>query len=277
MNESVFKEILGEAVMLGSNAADAAPEHEFSAKHTRAMKRILSRFERNSRRLRKNTEIEYKSKPLLSLKKRVLIAAVVIILMALFAGWRRVAEGLYKLDSGSQRGFTVNENLLPKTKTQAVPTHKITDAQINYLKSEFDLDYLSARGISSEEYGKFILELVEMNVFSLDDARNLFGVMPFNASHKGYLYKEDAGYVNPFGGENYLGEDALQSGLAVEYLKARYGGLSENEYVEMAEELVNQRRECLSVIEEIFERSTQKTQSSPEVKNPAVTIKNIEY
>ncbi len=292
MNETVFREILKEAVMLEYNAVDNAVEHKFSFKHRCAMKRIFARFERNVHKLeqKKNAAMQYKfeNNSRLSLKQRIIIAAIVIILMAFLAGWMWIVEGLYKIDSNSLKGYTVNDAMLSQIKKQVktdnpTPTHEITDEQIEWLSSKYDLDFLRTCSFTDEEYGKFILDLVKLNVFSIEDVENMYGVMPFNANHKGYLYALETesgktGYVNPFGGEdNYIDEGDLQNDLIIEYLKSKYNGLSEEEYVKMAEEYAAQRRECLSVIEDIFDRSSNKVDSHIDFSNPAVTIQNIEY
>lgn len=283
MAETVFREILREAVMLDNNATDNVPEHKFSLKHKLAMKRVFARFERKANRINPETPYKFEHKSRLSLKQRVVITAVLILLMAFLVGWKWIAEGLFKIDSSSLKGYTVNKTMLSKAKTNSAPTHKITEEQIDWLKSKYDLDFLSACSIENEEYGKFILDLVELNVFSVDDVENMYGVMRFNANHKGYLYAVETddgktGYVNPFGGEdNYLNEEELQNGLILEYLKSKCEGLSEEEYVKMAEELAAQRRECLSVIEEIFDNASSQNANAARASNHAVIIQNIDY
>lgn len=285
MSETVFRDILRAAVVLDYDSFENVPEHKFSLRHKLAMKRIFSRFERNANNHSEIVKVsnEFENKPRLSLKQRIIITAILILLMAFLVGWMWIADGLFKIDNGSLKGYTVNETMLSKAKSHIsadnpVPTHKITEEQIEWLKSKYDLEFLSVCSITNEEYGKFILDLVKLNVFSIEDVEKMYGVMPFNANHKGYLYAFDTkdgktGYVNPFGGEdNYLDEESLQNGLILEYLKSEYNGLSEEEHFEMAEELAAQRRECLSVIDYIFNR----TSASNDI-NPAVTIQNINY
>lgn len=90
MNETVFKEILSEAVMLDCIAADSVPGHKFSFKHKCAMKRIFARLERNANKLgnRENAKMQYgfENKSHLSVKRRVIIAAILILFMAFFGG-----------------------------------------------------------------------------------------------------------------------------------------------------------------------------------------------
>ena len=51
MNESVFRELLGESLKREYAEFDKVPEHKFSLKHRRAMKRIFIKYERNKRNL----------------------------------------------------------------------------------------------------------------------------------------------------------------------------------------------------------------------------------
>lgn len=91
MNESVFKEILGEALKCGLAEYGNAPEHKFSLKHKLAMKKVFARYERNVGKLCKNDTsemaqiTEYKSG--YSFKRNLLVAMLVIILMAFLVGW----------------------------------------------------------------------------------------------------------------------------------------------------------------------------------------------
>lgn len=91
MNESVFKEILGDALKSGLAEFDNVPEHKFSLKHRIAMKRIFSRFERNVRKPRayEHAEplIKDEHKTRLNFRQRLLISLLVIILMSFLVGW----------------------------------------------------------------------------------------------------------------------------------------------------------------------------------------------
>lgn len=91
MNETLFKEILGEFVKRNYAEFDNAPEHKFSLKHRLAMKHIFSRYERNVHDLRKNkkTETPFTNiyKPHTNLKQRLIIVTVIVILMTLLVGW----------------------------------------------------------------------------------------------------------------------------------------------------------------------------------------------
>lgn len=175
---------------------------------------------------------------------------------------------LFNIDHNTLEGYTVNDSALAKVKEwlnaegidadSRTPTHDISEEQIEWLSSRYDFNFLNACCFTHEEFGNFVLDLAYLNVFSLDEVKNMYGVMPFNANHKGYLRKLEtdggtAGFVNPFSGEGDLIEDEdLLAGLIMEYLKAKYTGLTEKEYERMTEEFAAQRRERLTVIEDFF-------------------------
>lgn len=91
MNEGIFKEILAEAVACEFAEFDNAPEHRFTLKHRFAMKRIFAQFEKNAHKFRENKTGEICStneeKPHISIRQRLLIATVIIILMTFLIGW----------------------------------------------------------------------------------------------------------------------------------------------------------------------------------------------
>ncbi len=191
---------------------------------------------------------------------------------------RWTSSSLYTLDIDTLEGYRVNREALERVREQLrsegidaesrTPTHEITDEQMEWLNSRYDLDFLSACSFSHPDYGNFMLDLAYLNVFSLDEVENMYGVMPFNANHKGYLYKLDtgdglSGYVNPFGGvDNYLDNDDLYTQLIMEYLKIKYTGRSEKEYERMTEDFKVQRLERMMIIEDFFARAAEKSDNN---------------
>lgn len=139
---------------------------------------------------------------------------------------------------------------------------------MEWLNSRYDLDFLSACSFSHPDYGNFMLDLAYLNVFSLDEVENMYGVMPFNANHKGYLYKLDTGgglscYVNPFGGvDNYLDDDDLYTQLIMEYLKIKYTGRTDKEYERMTEDFKAQRVERMMILKDFFARAAEKSDNN---------------
>ena len=108
---------------------------------------------------------------------------------------RWTSNSLYTLDVDTLEGYRVNREALEKVREQLrsegidadsrTPTHEITDEQMEWLGSRYDLDFLSACCFSHPDYGNFMLDLAYLNVFSLDEVENMYGVLPFNANHKG--------------------------------------------------------------------------------------------
>lgn len=184
---------------------------------------------------------------------------------------RWTSERLYTNDASTLEGYRVNRNALSKVKKQLeaegidadsrTPTHEITNEQMEWLSSRYDLDFLNACSHTHEEYGNFMLDLAYLNVFSLDEIENMYGVMPFNENHKGYLYKMDtgdglSGFVNPFGGiGNYVDQEDLYTQLIMEYLRVKCTGRTEKEYEQMAKDFATQRTERMSIIKDFFDRA----------------------
>lgn len=195
---------------------------------------------------------------------------------------------LYTLDVNTPEGYKVNRAALAKVRERLkeegidadsrTPTHEITDEQMEWLGSRYDLEFLSICSFTHEEYGNFMLDLAYLNVFSLDEVENMYGVMPFNSNHKGYLYKMDtgdglSGYVNAFGGpESYDDEDDLYTRLIMEYIKIKYTGRTESEYEQMSKDFAAQRMERMMVIENFFARVSENMESN----NAAVSKPVIE-
>lgn len=177
---------------------------------------------------------------------------------------RWTSKQLYTLDIDTLEGYRVNEEALSKVKEQLraegidpdsrTPTHEITDEQTEWLASRYDFDFLSVCSISHTEYGNFMLDLAYLNVFSLDEVRDMFGVLPFNANHKAYVYKHgpDGGYLNEDGSVD--DDKDLLADLLMEYIKIKYSGHTEKEYERMTEEFTAKIQERTSVITEFFNR-----------------------
>lgn len=91
MSENVLKEIMLEVHKIECGVPDDLPDFKPSLRHRLAMKRIFSRFEKNARKLRDARTIQ--EPPIIehrtrrySIKQRLLIAMLIIILMTFLAG-----------------------------------------------------------------------------------------------------------------------------------------------------------------------------------------------
>lgn len=161
MNETVFRELLGESLRREFAEFDNAPEHKFSLRHKLAMKRILERYEKNARELKGGyTPLQSESMPYYSIKQRMIFALVVIILMTLLAGW-------------------------------FIPIRGITDQQIDWLRSRYDFQNMKTAicitvnvdensscpwvGVFKEndEYVNFLADLVDMGLYTEDEMETI--------------------------------------------------------------------------------------------------------
>ena len=91
MNENILKDILLEVHEIECGVRDDLPDYKPSLRHRLAMKRIFARFDRNTRKLR-NTRSTVEA-PIIerrtirySIKQRILLATLIIILMVFLAG-----------------------------------------------------------------------------------------------------------------------------------------------------------------------------------------------
>ena len=104
MNNTILKRVLEKSIERELAEYDNAPEHKFSLKHRIAMKRIFKWYEKNTR---KTMELSVQTMPHYGLKQKVIFALVIVILMTLITGW-------------------------------FFPLHRITEPQINWLRSRYD-------------------------------------------------------------------------------------------------------------------------------------------
>lgn len=128
MNERLLKKLLEESLIQEYAEFDNAPEHKFSLKHRLAMKRIFARFERNIRIIQKPEAAEPRTidecKPHRSLKQRLIIAAVIIILMTFLLGWSIVL-----FDSKGFRGILVDSGYTEINVTDLQSCPKIIECE----------------------------------------------------------------------------------------------------------------------------------------------------
>lgn len=196
-------------------------------------------------------------------------------------------ERLYTLDEDAPEGYRVNRSALAEVRAhlkeegveadKRTPTHEITDEQMDWLGSRYDLEFLSICSFTHPEYGNFMLDLAYLNVFSLDEVENMYGVMPFNANNKAYLYYH--GELNTGKGAGYMLGDGNMSDdwedvytkVIMEYLKVKYTGRTESEYRRMTEEMKIQRLERMMIIEDFFARIPEnKEDNYAAVSKPAI-------
>lgn len=126
MNENILKDILLEVHKIECGVGDDLPDYKPSLRHRFAMKRIFARFDKNTRKL-KNTRstveaptIERRTRRY-SIKQRILIATLIIILMAFLVGCasaivKFVSEHFNgKVNEDNTQLFVINLDNCPQT------------------------------------------------------------------------------------------------------------------------------------------------------------------
>lgn len=180
MNESVFREILGESLRREFAEFDNAPEHKFSFRHRLAMKRVFAKYEKNARGFSKIEFVE--TMPHYGLKQRIIFALVIIILMTLLTGW-------------------------------FFPIRGITEVQIDWLRSRYDFSAMKMYTVEAtnydnelpyslvgvfrktDEYCGFLADLVDLEVYSEEEMHKLqYQESPLdtrpNGFKNGYILEE---------------------------------------------------------------------------------------
>lgn len=91
MNENILEEIVAESYRREYKQYDNAPEHNFSIKHKLNMKRIFARYARNVNKIKqiqpKRHLEETTHSHNLSLRQKLFVAVLIIVLMSLLVGW----------------------------------------------------------------------------------------------------------------------------------------------------------------------------------------------
>lgn len=186
---------------------------------------------------------------------------------------RWIDVSLYTFDS-SPRGYSVNEDALAKVREalkaeginadKRTPTHEITDEQLEWLSSKYDLHCMSVCVVSEPEFGNFMLDLAYLNVFSLDEVENMWLFPPQTDKPQlvSIYYFGDpetgagAGYVSQVSGDILSYEEWLeerQNTIINNYIKAENPSLTDEKYQEMTAEYAAQFKERMKILERIFE------------------------
>lgn len=201
--------------------------------------------------------------------------------------WRWTSEPFYIDDFNNPKGYTVDKAALNKVREKLredgisadkrIPTHEITDKQMEWLSERHDLgSFTELHPDRDPEYGNFILDLVYLNVISPDEAENLFGVLPFNANNKGILYQYGnpdtgvgAGYVNADGSISETWEKYIER-MTNEYLKTQGPDKIDSGMDKIAEELIIQRSERVSLLEAVFLRFSKNITNGVNITKPFI-------
>ena len=155
MSENVLRELLGESLRREFAEFESAPAHKFSIKHRLAMKRILAKYEKNTR---KTSELSAQTMPHYRLKQKVIFALVIVILMTLLTGW-------------------------------FFPMHRVTVPQLNLLRSRYDFQNMKIQILmpgsllfndkgfglwkTNDDYLNFLNDLVQMGIYTREETDTL--------------------------------------------------------------------------------------------------------
>lgn len=154
MSETALKEIMLEVHRREFAEFDNAPEHKFSLRHRINMKLLFMRLGKRQRKLREKELSEMNENAVYvpggSLKQRVTLALIVIILMTLLAGW-------------------------------FIPIRSISEDQINWLRGRYDFHAMKQSVVlaftdeygttqyscrTTPEYSSFLDDLADLGVYS---------------------------------------------------------------------------------------------------------------
>lgn len=152
MSETTLKEIMLEVHRREFAEFDNVPEHKFSLRHRINMKLLFLKFEKRQHKLREKEQANKNAGyvPGGSLKQRVTLALIVIILMTLLAGW-------------------------------FIPIRGISEEQINWLRGRYDFHAMKQSVVlaftddcgttqysyrTTPEYSSFLDDLADLGVYS---------------------------------------------------------------------------------------------------------------
>ncbi len=141
------------------------------------------------------------------------------------------------------------------------PTHEITAEQEKWLASRYDLSKIRNAPIGSEEYSNFMLDLVYLNVFSLDEITTAQStITTFGPGETARIISVDES-ENTSHADNFLDAiletaDTLEDFL-MEYIEQKYGKLKDapddvKEWYEVRNKIVEQKREFHDFLARFF-------------------------
>ncbi len=140
-------------------------------------------------------------------------------------------------------------------------THEITAEQEEWLASRYDLSSIKSAAVGSSEHNNFMLDLVYLNVFSMEEAVISHStVVSFAPGEKARLVWGDES-ENTSHADNFL--DAIEetadtlADFLMEYIARKYGKVEDapddvKEWYENVNKIVEQKREVHDVLARFF-------------------------
>lgn len=146
--------------------------------------------------------------------------------------------------------------------SERVPTHEITDEQKDWLASRHDLGTIQNYSINTLEMQNFLADLVYLNIYSPDEAKNL--TLVSYPSHTGRVERLDNvsdGRVFHTGERNFA--DLIANTInaqrsIIDYMQKKYDDpvrsqQEDLEYIQKASAFLANKQECYNALLKLFE------------------------
>lgn len=168
-------------------------------------------------------------------------------------------------------------------------THEITAEQQEWLSSRYDLSALRSAAVGSAEHNNFMLDLVYLNVFSIEETViSNSTVVSFAPGEKGSI-TFDGENKSISSAENFIGSmsetaDTLAD-FIMEYIARKYGNVKDapdkvKEWYENTNKIVEQKREVHDVLKKFFaglsvdsEQENDYNGATPNIEDAACKLK----
>ncbi|MDE7361052.1 MAG: hypothetical protein K2N38_03860 [Oscillospiraceae bacterium] len=166
-------------------------------------------------------------------------------------------------------------------------THEITAEQEEWLALRYDLSALQSAAVGSAEHNNFMLDLVYLNVFSIEETVISHStVVSFAPGEKGRITFDDESISSAESFIDSMAEtaDALADFL-MEYIARKYGKVKDapdevKEWYENANKIVEQKREVYDVLKKFFDRLADDSEQennynglAPNIEDAALKLK----
>lgn len=153
------------------------------------------------------------------------------------------------------------EKLCIDLENRGKATHEITAEQKEWLASRYDLSALQSAAVGSDEHNNFMLDLVYLNVFSMEETVISHStVVSFAPGEKGSI-TFDGENKKISSAENFIDSmsetaDTLAD-FIMEYIARKYGKVKDapddvKKWYENADKIVEQKREVHDVLKKFF-------------------------
>lgn len=162
-------------------------------------------------------------------------------------------------------------------------THEITSEQKEWLASRYDLNTLQSAAVGSDEHNNFMLDLVYLNVFSIEETVISHStVVSFAPGEKASITFDDEDKIIS-SAEKFIDAisktaDALAD-FIMEYIARKYGAVKDapdkvKEWYENTNKIIEQKREVYTVLKSFFENLSNDSEQESECNGATPTIED---